>query len=172
MIRQRNIKYRRSYFLINPTAMKLRIMKGFFWRTKESLCCLPSSLWNEVDYPSRAFRTWKFEKKHGLQALFWSLSISEIEDMIKNCPTRLTLCNRQPSEPTIKHPVPQERSTKLTADLFQLYGHYYLLVVDYNFKFVAIKNLKNSQSLTVMNKCKKITSQYGIPNELITDNGP
>ena len=58
------------------------------------------------------------KKKHARQALFWSLIISEIEDMIKNCPTRLTLCNRQPSEPTIKHPVPQEPLTKLTADLF------------------------------------------------------
>ena len=53
-----------------------------------------------------------------------------------------------------------------------MYGHYYLLVVDYNSKFVAVENLNNSQSLTVINKCKKIFSQYGIPKELITDNGP
>ena len=52
------------------------------------------------------------------------------------------------------------------------YGRYYLLVVDYNSKFVAIENFKNSQSLTVINKCNKIFSQYGIPKELITDNGP
>ena len=111
-------------------------------------------------------------KKRARQALFWPLINSEIENMIKNCPTCLTFRNQQCSEPTIKHPVPQEPWTKLAADLFRLYGHYYLLVVDYNSKFVAVENLNNSQSLTVINKCKKIFSQYGIPKELITDNRP
>ena len=111
-------------------------------------------------------------KKRAHQALFWPLINSEIEDMIKNCPTCLTFCNRQSSEPTIKHPVPEEPWTKLAADLFRLYGIYYLLVVGYNSKFVAVKNLKNSQSLTVINRCKKTFLQYGIPKELITDNGP
>ena len=54
-----------------------------------------------------------------------------------------------------------------TTDLFQLY---YLLVEDYNSKLVAFKDLKNLLSLTTINKFKKIFSQYGIPEELITDN--
>ena len=91
--------------------------------------------------------------------------------MIKNCPTCLTFRDRQPSEPAIKHLIPAEPWTKLAADLFQMYGHYYLLVVDHNSKFIAMKNPKNSRSLTVINKCQKIFSQYGIPKELITDNG-
>ena len=110
-------------------------------------------------------------KTRARQSLFWPLINSEIENMIKNCPTRLTFCNWQPSEPTIKHPVPEEPWNKLAADLFWLHVHYYLLVVDYNSKFVAVENLKNSQSLTVINKRKKIFWQYGIPKELITDNG-
>ena len=63
--------------------------------------------------------------------------------------------NWQPSEPTIKHPVAQEPWSKLSADIFLFYGHY-LLVVDYNFKFVAVKNLKNSQSLILINKWENI----------------
>ena len=57
-------------------------------------------------------------KKRVRQALFWLLINNEIEDMIKNCPTCLTFRNRQPSEPTVKHPIPQEPWTKLAADLF------------------------------------------------------
>ena len=57
-------------------------------------------------------------KKRAHQALFWPLINSEIEDMIKNCPICLTSCNRQPSEPTIKHPVLEEHGAKLAADLF------------------------------------------------------
>ena len=55
-------------------------------------------------------------------SLFWPLINSEIDDMIKNCPIYLTFRNRQPKEPAIKHPVPQEPWTKLAADLFRLYG--------------------------------------------------
>ena len=53
-----------------------------------------------------------------------------------------------------------------------MYRHCYLLTVDYNSKFVAVENLKNLQSLTVINKYKKMFSQYSIPKELITDNKP
>ena len=57
-------------------------------------------------------------KKSARQALSWPLINSETEDMIKNCLTCLTFRNRQRSEPTIKHLVPQEPWTKLAADLF------------------------------------------------------
>ena len=66
----------------------------------------------------------------------------------------------------------KEPWTKLAAGLFKLYGHHYLLVVDYNSKFIAVENLKNLQSLTIINKRNKIFSQYDISKEPITDNGP
>ena len=47
-----------------------------------------------------------------------------------------------------------------------------LFVVDYYSKFIAVENLQNPQSETVINKCKKVFSQFGIPKELITVNGP
>ena len=84
----------------------------------------------------------------------------------------MTFCNQQPSKPTIKHAVPETPWTKLAEDSFRLYRHYYFLEVDYNSKFISTENLKNSQSRTIMNKCKKIFSQYGIPKELIPDNEP
>ena len=62
--------------------------------------------------------------------------------------------------------------TNLAADLFLLHGHYHLLVADYNFNFVAVENLENSQWFTVINKHQKIFWQYGIPKQLIIDNEP
>ena len=41
-------------------------------------------LWNEVDYPSRTFWTWKCEKTCPSNPV-WATN-SEIEDMVKNCP--------------------------------------------------------------------------------------
>ena len=111
-------------------------------------------------------------KKRARQVLFWPLMNNEIEDMIKKCPTCLTFRNRQPCEPLMKHPIPDQPWTKVAADLFRLYGHYYLLVVDYYSKFITDESLKNAQSKTVINKCKKIFSQFGIPKEFYSDNGP
>ena len=111
-------------------------------------------------------------KKRARQALFWPLINKELEDMISKCPTCLTYRNRQSSETPIKHEIPDDPWTKCATDLFRLQGHYYLFIVDYYSKFIAVENLKNPQSETVINKCKKVFSQFGIPKELITDNGP
>ena len=54
---------------------------------------------------------------------------SEIEDLIKKCPTDLTFRNRQLSEAIINHPIPNQAWKKIIADPFCLYGHYYLLIV-------------------------------------------
>ena len=109
-------------------------------------------------------------KKRARQALFWPLINKELEDMISKCPTCLTYINCQPSETPIKREIPDHPWTKCAANLFRLQGHYYLLIVDYYSKFIAVENLQNPQSETVINKCKKVFSQFGIPKELITDN--
>ena len=92
--------------------------------------------------------------------------------MISKYPTCLTYRNRQPSETPIKTEIPDNPWTKCAADLFRLQGQYYLLIVDYYLKFIAVKNLQNPLSETVINKCKKVFSQFGIPKELITDKDP
>ena len=61
---------------------------------------------------------------------------NEIEDMIKKCPTCLTFRNRPPNDPIINHPIPNQAWTKITVDPFRLYGHYYLLMIDYYSKFI------------------------------------
>ena len=47
-----------------------------------------------------------------------------------------------------------------------------LLIVDYCSKSIAIENLRNHLPETVIYKCKKVFSQFGIPNELITEDDP
>ena len=62
---------------------------------------------------------------------------------------------------------------KIAVGLFCSYGHY-LLMIDYYYysTFIVTGMLKNLQTLTVINKCKKTSLQFGFAKELITDNGP
>ena len=91
--------------------------------------------------------------------------------MINKCPTCLTFRNSQPSVPIINHPTSNQACTKIAADPFCLYRHYYLLIIDYYSKFIVIETLKYLQSSIVINKCKKIFAQIRTPKELVTDNG-
>ena len=61
---------------------------------------------------------------------------------------------------------------KWAADLFRLQGHYYLLIVNYYSKFIVVENLRNGQFETIIIKCKKVFSQFGIPKVNYGRNGP
>ena len=111
-------------------------------------------------------------KKRACQALFSPLINKELEDMISRCPIYPTHRNRQPSETHIKPEIPDHPWTKCAADLFLLQSHYCLLIADCYSKFITVENLQNPQSETPINKCKKFFSQFGIPKEVVTDNGP
>ena len=111
-------------------------------------------------------------ERRARQALFCPLINKELEDMISKCLTCLTCRNRQPSETPVKPEIPENPWTKCAVDLFRLQGYYYLLIVDCYSKFIAVENLQNTQSETVINRCKKVFSQFSIPKKLITDNGP
>ena len=92
---------------------------------------------------------------------------SEIEDMIKKYLTCLSFRDCLPSEPIINPLIPNQTYIKIPADPF-----HYLLMIDYYSKFAVIETLKNFQSSSVINRCKKIFSQFGTPKELVTVNGP
>ena len=48
----------------------------------------------------------------------------------------------------------------------------YVIAVDYTSKFFEISRLPNTEASTVINHTKAIFSRYGIPRELVSDNGP
>ena len=54
----------------------------------------------------------------------------------------LTFRKRQPSEPIINNPVTNRAWAKIAANLFRLYGHYYILMINYYSKFIIIETLE------------------------------
>ena len=90
--------------------------------------------------------------------------------MIKKYPICLNCQNLQPSEPIINHSIPSPAWTKIAVDPFHLYENYHLLMIDYYSKFIIIETLKNLQSSTVINECKKILSQFGTLKEIMGPN--
>ena len=61
---------------------------------------------------------------------------------------------------------------KVGTDFFHLHGHSYILVVDYTTKFFDLNRLPNAESSTVIANLKSIFAKYGIPQIVVSDNGP
>ena len=75
-------------------------------------------------------------------------------------------------ECSTKHEITDQPWVKIGTDLFSLDNKDYVIVVDYTSKFFEISRLPNTEASTVINHTKAIFSRYGIPRDIVSDNGP
>ncbi|EEC19173.1 polyprotein of retroviral origin, putative [Ixodes scapularis] len=61
---------------------------------------------------------------------------------------------------------------KLGMDFFHLGGTNYLLVIDYYSKCIELKKMVSTTAAALVNTLKEICARFGIPEEIITDQGP
>ena len=62
--------------------------------------------------------------------------------------------------------------TKVGTDLFSIFNQNFLIVVDYTSKYFEISLLPNTLSETVIGHTKSIFAHHGVPETVISDNGP
>ena len=68
--------------------------------------------------------------------------------------------------------LPEYPWQKVGTDLFHFRGATYLLVVDYFSRYPEIVHLSNTTSSSIVNVLKTIFSRQGIPEIVLSDNGP
>ena len=91
--------------------------------------------------------------------------------MVKQCVTCVKK-STPPLEPLISTELPQYPWQKIATDLFTLRGINYLLVVDYFSRYPEVVKLTNTTSSSVVHVLKSLFSRYGIPETVVSDNGP
>ena len=57
-------------------------------------------------------------------------------------------------------------------DLSELNGQSYLIVVDNCSRWIETVHLKQTTSVVIMEYCKSIFARFGIPEVVLSDNGP
>ena len=68
--------------------------------------------------------------------------------------------------------LPEGPLQKVGTDLFEWKGQEFVLVVDYFSRYCEIGVLRKSTSQEVINHLKAIFARHGIPETVISDNGP
>ena len=61
---------------------------------------------------------------------------------------------------------------KIAADLFQFENKQYLVTTDYYSNFFEVDRIYSMTSEAVIKKLKAHIARYGVPDEMVSDNGP
>ena len=100
---------------------------------------------------------------------------SQIETLISTCSTLAHHRNANQREQLQPHELPTRPWQKVGTDLFDWKGkphQAHLIVVDYYSRYPEVAELRDTKARTVINKIKSSLSRHGIPETVISDNGP
>lgn len=110
-------------------------------------------------------------RERASQTVWWPGLSNQIRELVLKC--RECIKERvNPKEPLMPTILPDRPWQKLGADLFSLKEKTYLLVVDYFSRYVEIAQLSPTRSMDVIVHLKSMFARHGIPETLVSDNGP
>jgi len=105
--------------------------------------------------------------------MYWPGMNSQIEETVSQCAQCQEKRNRQVKEPLLPSEVPARAWQTIAADLLKCVGSDFLVVSDYYSEYVIVEELNiDTLSATVIDVLSKVFSVQGVPEKLLTDNGP
>ena len=105
------------------------------------------------------------------ELIYWPGMSSEIKDHIKSCVECSANARKQQKEPLVSHDVPDRPWAKVATDLLEYDKKDYLVTVDYFSSFFELDRLYSTSSKAGIQKLKAHFARYGIPDELMSDQG-
>ena len=104
--------------------------------------------------------------------VFWPGMASEIRHLVSQCSVCNDYAAKQQKEPLISTEIPSRPWSIVAQDLFTFDHKSYLITVDFYSDFWELDPLTETSSETIVACTKAHFSRYGIPDKVITDNGP
>lgn len=104
--------------------------------------------------------------------LFWPGMSKQIAGMVEQCSICLESRMPKTKEPLISHPIPNRPWQTVGTDLFNWNNEDHIVVVDYYSRYLDLEKLKSTTAAAVILKLKKIFAAHGIPEKVISDDGP
>ena len=104
--------------------------------------------------------------------IFWPGLTAEVKQLADSCDTCRRHASQPQREPLMQHSKGNRPWQKVGVDLFTCAGRCYLITVDYWSNFFEIDYLPTYTAVTVIHKLKAHFARYGIPEQIMSDNGP
>jgi len=105
------------------------------------------------------------------ESVWWPGISRQLEELVDNCPVCRKF-GRNHVEQMITPGLPDFLWQKVASDLFEWKGKTYLLLVDYYSRYIEVSLLSSTISQSIIAHLKAIFSRHGIPEKMVTDNGP
>ena len=106
------------------------------------------------------------------ECLYWPYMSQDIKKYVSNCDVCQKHQVSQQKEPMRLHEVLTRPWAKLGVDLCMLHGRTLLVVCDYYSNYLEVENIKGVTSWTVIHALSSMFARHGIPDVLVSDNGP
>ena len=104
--------------------------------------------------------------------MFWPSMKSDIQEAVTKCEIYAEFQASNPKQPMQSHQIPDRPWSRVSSDLFTLNSRSYIILVDSYSDFIEVAELKETTSSDVIAFLKEQFSRHGIPDVLMTDNGP
>ena len=104
--------------------------------------------------------------------IYWPGMTAEIKQLADSCDVCQQHASRPQREPLLQHNKGDRPWQKVGVDLFTCAGRSYLITVDYLSNFFEIDYLPSYTATNVIVKLKAHFARYGIPEQIMSDNGP
>ena len=104
-------------------------------------------------------------------SVWWPAITTDIKAKVASCDHCQELQASHHKEPLLTTPLPSRPWHKVAVDLCQHQGQQYLVLVDYYSRLIELAHMTTTTSAQVVGKMKGVFTRWGIPEELVTDNG-
>ena len=111
-------------------------------------------------------------RRRAHDSVWWPNLGTELKTLVDNCSFCIRNSRQQRAEPLKTSPLPERPWLKIGMDLCFKNGSNFLVVVDYFSRWLEIIYLAETTSTYVISKLKNLFAKFGIPEIVVSDNGP
>ena len=109
------------------------------------------------------------------ETVYWPGMNEQLEQLISNCQLCIKYSrskDKNMPNTALDHEIPSIPWSKVATDIFHFKSRSCLLVVDYTSRFPIVREIKSMSAQHIADHFRLISSEYGWPDTLVSDNGP